>query len=113
MDNNIVIVPLDKLREIINSAVSESLEKILSTSHPTKREQESVDIDGALEFLNSNGYRIAKGQLYKETSSGNIPFHKFGHRLHFRISELRKWAEMRLTTGNPVGYLDYIEDKRH
>lgn len=78
MDNNIVIIPFENLRELINNAVSESLDKILAASQP-KREQESVDIDGALEFLNSNGYRIAKGQLYKETSAGNIPFHKFGH----------------------------------
>ena len=111
MDNNIIIIPFENLRELINNAVSESLDKILATSQP-KREQESVDIDGALEFLNSNGYRIAKGQLYKETSAGNIPFHKFGHRLHFRISELRKWAELRLTAGNAVGYLDYAQDNK-
>ena len=110
MDNNIVIIPFDSLRELINNAVSESLDRILAASQP-KREQESVDIDGALEFLNSNGYRIAKGQLYKETSAGNIPFHKFGHRLHFRISELRILAELRLTAGNAVVYLDYSREK--
>ena len=76
------------------------------------RWQGKTIVELSREFLNSNGYRIAKGQLYKETSAGNIPFHKFGHRLHFRISELRKWAELRLTTGNAVGYLDYAQDNK-
>ena len=104
MDNmNLVILPVEKVREMIENAVSECLDKGLSSLRP-KQDSESVDIEGALEFLNSNGYRIAKGQLYKETSAGNIPYHKFGHRLHFKISELREWAETRLVNGNSVGY---------
>ena len=93
---------------MIESAVSGCFDKVLTVMQP-KQESESVDIKGALEFLNSNGYRIAKGQLYKETSAGNIPYHKFGHRLHFKISELRGWAEIRLVNGNSVGY--YCNEK--
>lgn len=104
MDNtNIVILPVEKVREMIESAVSACIDRALTAFQP-RQESESVDIEGALEFLNSNGYHIAKGQLYKETSGGNIPYHKFGHRLHFKISELREWAEARLVNGNSVGY---------
>ncbi|RXE62936.1 DNA-binding protein [Muribaculaceae bacterium Isolate-004 (NCI)] len=104
MDNtSFVILPVEKVREMIEIAVSGCLDKVLAALQP-RHESESVDIEGALEFLNSNGYRIAKGQLYKETSAGNIPYHKFGHRLHFKISELREWAETRLVNGNSVGY---------
>ena len=60
---------------------------------------------GALEFLNANGYPIKKGQLYKETSAGTVPFQKFGSKLHFRKSELLQWAEARLIDGNAVGVL--------
>ena len=109
MDNtSLVILPVEKVREMIEIAVSGCLDKVLAALQP-RQESESVDIEGALEFLNSNGYRIAKGQLYKETSAGNIPYHKFGHRLHFKISELREWAETRLVNGNSVG--DYCNGK--
>lgn len=103
MDNtNIVVLSVEQLREIIETTVCGCIEKVIGAFQP-KHDSDSVDIDGALEFLNSNGYRIAKGQLYKETSAGNIPYHKFGHRLHFKISELRDWAELRLVSGNSVG----------
>ena len=102
MDNtSLVILPVEKVREMIEIAVSGCLDKVLAALQP-RHESESVDIEGALEFLNSNGYRIAKGQLYKETSAGNIPYHKFGHRLHFKISELREWAETRLVNDSRI-----------
>ena len=104
MENtSLVILPAEQLRELIESTVCDCFEKFTS-SHQPRKDADSVDIEGALEFLNANGYRIAKGQLYKETSAGNIPYHKFGHRLHFKISELREWAETRLVNGNSVGY---------
>ena len=62
-------------------------------------------VDLSREFLNSNGYPIKKGQLYKETSAGTVPFQKFGSKLHFRKSELLQWAEARLIDGNAVGVL--------
>ncbi len=68
-------------------------------------ECDSLDMKGALEFLNANGYPIKRGQLYKETSAGTIPFQKFGSKLHFRKSELLQWAEARLIDGNAVGVL--------
>lgn len=101
-NTNFVVLPVEQLRELIEKTVCGCIEKVIGAFQP-KQDSESVDIDGALEYLNSNGYRIAKGQLYKETSAGNIPYHKFGHRLHFKISELRDWAEMRLICGNTVG----------
>lgn len=110
-DIKFVVLPVEQLREIIETTVSGCLEKVTEAFKP-KQDSESVDIEGALEYLNSNGYRIAKGQLYKETSAGNIPYHKFGHRLHFKISELRDWAELRLVSGNLVGRYE-PEKKRH
>ena len=79
------------------------------TTAPTQ--PESLDAAGALEYLNSNGYTISQGQLYKETSNGTIPFHKFGNKLHFKTSELKAWAENRLVNGNAVGYLSPMPSK--
>ena len=71
----------------------------------TKKDNEGLNTEEALEFLNANGYPIKKGQLYKETSAGTVPFQKFGSKLHFRKSELLQWAEARLIDGNAVGVL--------
>lgn len=72
---------------------------------PAAAYPDSLDAAGALEFLNAHGYTISKAQLYKETSNGTIPFHKFGNKLHFKTEELKAWAESRLVNGNAVGYL--------
>lgn len=113
MDNtNIVVLSVEQLRELIETTVCGCIEKVIGAFQP-KHDSDSVDIEGALEFLNSNGYRIAKGQLYKETSAGNIPYHKFGHRLHFKISELRDWAELRLVSGNSVGIYSGSKGENH
>ena len=65
MDNtSLVILPVEKVREMIESAVSGCLDKALAALQP-RQESESVDIEGALEFLNSNGYRIAKGNFIR------------------------------------------------
>lgn len=71
----------------------------------TKKENEGLNAEEALEFLNANGYPIKKGQLYKETSEKTIPYKKFGNKLHFKAHELLAWAESRLKDSNAVGVL--------
>lgn len=70
------------------------------------QDPDGLDAAEALEFLRANGYPVKKGQLYKETSNGTIPFRKFGNKLHFKAAELLRWAQSRLTDGNAVGILD-------
>ena len=38
----------------------------------TKKDNEGLNAEEALDFLNANGYPIKKGQLYKETSANTI-----------------------------------------
>ena len=71
----------------------------------TKKDNEGLNTEEALEFLNANGYPIKKGQLYKETSEKTIPHKKFGNKLHFKADELLAWAESRLKDSNAVGVL--------
>lgn len=101
---------VEVLKLLVKGSVEEYLaEKEANASaravNTANNECESLDMKGALEFLNSNGYPIKKGQLYKETSAGTVPFQKFGSKLHFRKSELLQWAEARLIDGNAVGVL--------
>lgn len=102
----------EALALLVKGAVDEYLDRsglIAAIADAAKRDNkneiESLDAKGALDFLNANGYPISKGQLYKETSNGTIPFQKFGSKLHFRKSELLEWAENRLIDGNAVGIL--------
>lgn len=47
----------------------------------------------ALEFLNEQGYKISKSQLYKKTAAKEIPFKTFGRQLIFSRKQLLNWVE--------------------
>ena len=101
---------VEVLKLLVKGSVEEYLAEKEATSSNTNQtatqpDCESLDMKGALELLNANGYPIKRGQLYKETSKGTIPFQKFGSKLHFRKSELLQWAEARLIDGNAIGVL--------
>lgn len=102
---------VEVLKLLVKGSVEEYLaEKEASastnqTTNAAKLETESLDMNGALELLNANGYPIKRGQLYKETSAGTVPFQKFGRKLHFKKSQLLEWAESKLIDGNAVGVL--------
>lgn len=102
---------VEVLKLLVKGSVEEYLaEKEASasanqTTNAAKPETESLDMKGALELLNANGYPIKRGQLYKETSAGTVPFQKFGRKLHFKKSQLLEWAESKLIDGNAVGVL--------
>lgn len=110
MMNEIIVVPIHQVKDMIQSAVKECVTEIMALANPAK-DAESVDMDGAVKYLNANGYRIKKSQLYKLTSAGEVPFHKFGSRLHFRIAELTRWASERLINGNAIGVLEPVTVK--
>lgn len=100
---------IEVFKTFIKEAVRECMTEFYGTQTMTQTQAqttpESLDAAGALAFLNANGYPISKGQLYKETSNGTIPYQKFGNKLHFRASELLVWAENRLINGNAIGII--------
>lgn len=103
-------------KALFKEALFEALEECIVTPAGTiapapANEPDSCDLTGALEYLNANGFTISKGQIYKETSAGTMPFFKFGNKLHFHKSKLLEWAQNRLVNGNAVGYLCANEKK--
>ena len=101
---------VEVLKLLVKGSVEEYLAEKEATSSNTNQiaaqpDCESLDMKGALELLNANGYPIKRGQLYKETSAGTVPFQKFGRKLHFKKSQLLEWAESKLIDGNAVGVL--------
>ncbi len=104
---NLPFVEVLKLfvRGSVEAYLSEKEASASTAAEAAKPECESLDMKGALELLNANGYPIKRGQLYKETSAGTVPFQKFGRKLHFKKSQLLEWAESKLIDGNAVGVL--------
>lgn len=105
---------MDALKLIVGGAVEEYLDRsgllkaIAEAAKSDKQnESESLDAEGALAFLKANGYPMKKGQLYKMTSDrdSDLPFYKFGNKLHFKKDELLVWAESKLVSGNAIGQL--------
>ena len=105
--NEIIVIPIHQVKDMIQSAVKECMTEMMSLTKPNS-DADSVDIDGAVEYLNANGYKIKKSQGYKLTSSGSMPFYKFGTKLHFRIAELADWAQGKLLNGNAIGILEPV-----
>lgn len=103
---------IEVLKRLMKDAVKDCLAEsgVLATfanasAKTKKRDPEGLAATEALEFLNENGYPMKKGQLYKETSKGTIPYKKFNNKLHFKEAELLAWAESRLIDGKAVGVL--------
>lgn len=82
-----LIAELTEIRKIISSQVMkpEEIPKYL-------------DMDGALNFLSKQGYKISKSKLYKCTSSNKIPYHKRERKLFFYPNELQSWCESLIYT---------------
>lgn len=105
---------LGMLRELIRNVSKEVflelVEELKLTLLPANSVEDSdhMGVKGALDFLNSRGYKISSAQLYKLTSSNGIPYQKFdgSNRLHFYKSELDNWVKMKLIDGNAIGILE-------
>lgn len=85
----IIIVTPEELAALVEKSVSSALE----SSKPLKADPDPVDLNNAVRFLSEHGYPTSKAKIYKLTSSGHIPFRKYGNRLVFSRKELLAWAE--------------------
>lgn len=75
----------------------ESIEKKLEKSNLDNQDvTKNLNLEGAIKFLNQNGFFISKSSIYKLTSTNSIPFKRFGNKLFFVESELLSWASSKL-----------------
>jgi excisionase family DNA binding protein len=72
---------------------------------PQKAEEkdlpDTITLETAAALLEEYGFPTSKGQIYKLTSAGEMPFRKYGRKLVFSRKELIAWAESR--TGRKNG----------
>ena len=77
-------VELTQLGEVIAAAVAKAIEQREKSAPAVELEGEFVDIAGAAKIL-----RLAKPTIYSNVCRGEIPAHKVGRRLLFKVSDLR------------------------
>lgn len=80
-------------REDIKEIVKEAVSEIFVSKEAQKKEFDTISIDDLLELLGECGYKTTKGQIYKLTSSKQIPYFKLGNKLMFSKKEIIGWIK--------------------
>ena len=92
MEKIIVTTP-EELRALIFEAVNSNREnKVKQNAQAASEVSDNLTLEGAVSFLQENGFPTSKGTLYKLTSSKEIPFRKYGIKLVFSRKALLEWA---------------------
>lgn len=83
----IVVTSPEELKAIIRDVLSERTEPTAGV------EPENISLNRAVELLNGLGFPTSKAKIYKLTSTGSIPCHKYGSKLLFSRKELLQWVQ--------------------
>ncbi|MDR1919022.1 MAG: helix-turn-helix domain-containing protein [Tannerellaceae bacterium] len=93
---DIILTTPDNLRALIQEAVKEAMpQKVEEKNLP-----DTITLETAVALLEEYGFPTSKGKIYKLTSSGEMPFRKYGRKLVFSRKELIAWAESRTKRKN-------------
>ncbi len=87
--NNIIITTPEELKAIISEAVANVVPKVSNQ----KELPDNITLETAVQLLKEFGFPTSKAKIYKLTSSGTMPFRKYGNKLVFSRKELLEWAE--------------------
>lgn len=83
----IIITTPEELTALIREVFKE-----LQSVKPEKAVSENLDLKGAIELLNQNGYPTSKGKMYQLTHRQQIPYKKYCNKLIFERRKLLEWA---------------------
>ena len=86
---NIILTTPEEIKAIIGEVFATAVPHA-STS---KEMPDSITLDTAIQVLEEFGFPTSKAKIYKLTSSGAMPFRKYGNKLVFSRKELLEWAE--------------------
>lgn len=87
----IVVTSAEELKAIIRDVLAEQEEPTA-----TGMQSDNISLSRAIELLNELGYPTSKAKIYKLTSTGALPFRKYGNKLIFSRVELLKWVETQI-----------------
>ena len=86
MTNVIVTTP-----EELVSLIEGCLRKHLRREPVQETLPEHLSLDGAIAYLNGNGFLTSKTKIYRLTSQNKIPYMKYGKQLVFSRKLLHEW----------------------
>ena len=69
---------------------------LINTAEPPKPQR--FDFDGALSYINEQGYTFSKSKMQKWSATGEIPCRKFNNRLVFEKCEIDAWVQSQTVT---------------
>ena len=92
--SNIIVTTPEELKAII----SEVFANTVPQTSDVKELPDSITLDTAIRILKESGFPTSKAKIYKLTSSGSMPFRKYGNKLVFSRKELLNWAEQQTKT---------------
>lgn len=103
--SQIIVTTPDELKAIITEVVSSAM----PVASSPKELPDSITLETAVKVLDEFGFPTSKAKIYKLTSTGNMPFRKYGNKLVFSRKELLYWAEQQAKTPhNPSDVLENI-----
>lgn len=108
---------MEKFNDLSFEKLPKAIEKLLNEVDEIKKllaprgepPAEKLSVRKAIDFLKEKGFMISESQLYKLTSSKQIPFYKFGTRLVFESKELDNWANSRLGKDTKVDAVEIVK----
>ena len=87
----IVVTSAEELKAIIRDVLSEQTEPTAAGVR-----SDNLNLNRAVELLNEWGYPTSKAKIYKLTSTGAMPYRKYGNKLIFSHEELLKWVDTQI-----------------
>lgn len=99
----IILTTPEELKALISEVVSNTLPVI-----STKELPDSITLETAIQLLKEFGFPTSKAKIYKLTSSGSMPFRKYGNKLVFSRKGLLAWVEQQ--TKSPSNLSDVMDN---
>lgn len=83
----LIITSREELLSVVTSAISD----FVQINAPKPISKAWLNMDEALDLINSNGIKLKKSSMYVKVSKGEIPHHKSGQSTVFNEEELLEW----------------------
>lgn len=86
---------MEKIILITRAELKEIILEVLQEHFPQEKKDlpDTLSLDQAIEVLRDNAYTTSKANIYKLTSTNQIPYSKYGSRLVFSRKSLLEWAK--------------------
>lgn len=93
--DKIILTTQTELRDLIYEVLKDYFKE--NKIEQETESSDSMNMEAAIIFLRENGFPTSKATMYRYTSTGKIPFGRYGNKLVFSKKTLIQWAQQRTT----------------